>query len=91
MRLYPHTFFGTHKNTSAVNVGVEIYSLLLYLSELSKREHLKSAAVGKYRSVPVHKLVKSAHFIYYIISRTNVKMIGVAKLHLTLEVFEVKR
>ena len=53
----------------AVYVGLEIDSVLRYLSQVSKAEHLESAAVGKDRAVPGHELVKTAKLADYLVSR----------------------
>ena len=84
--MYLHTLLGPHKYLSAVNVGVEINALFLYLSELCKGEHLKAARISKNRLIPVHKLMQAAHFIDNIITRANVQVVGIAKLDLRFKV-----
>lgn len=61
---------------------VEVHALLFDFTQLGQRKYLKSTAVRKNRLVPVHELVKSAHFVYNVIARSDVQMIGIAKLHL---------
>ena len=51
-------------------------------TQLGQRKYLKSTAVCKNRLVPVHELMKSAHFVYNVVTRSDVQMIGIAKLHL---------
>ena len=65
---------------------VETNALFLYLSELCKGEHLKSAAVGENGLVPVHELVQTAHLLYHLVAGAHMKMISVAQLHLAFKV-----
>jgi hypothetical protein len=70
-------------------MGVKGYSLLGYLTKLSKRKYLESTRVRKNRSVPVKELVKAAHTVDKIVSRTDVKMISVGKLYLAVNLFKI--
>ena len=70
-------------------MGGKGYTLLLDLSELCKRENLKSAAVGQDRTVPAREPVESAKLLNKLITRANMEMIGVAKLNLGMNVLEV--
>lgn len=69
---------------------VEVHALLFDFTQLGQRKYLKSTTVCKNRLVPIHELVKSAHFVYNIIARSDVQMIGIAKLHLSFKfVFQI--
>ena len=70
-------------------MGGKGYALLLDLSELCKRENLKSAAVGQDRTVPAREPVESAKLLNKLITRANMEMVGVAKLNLGMNVLEV--
>ena len=70
-------------------MGGKGHSLLLYLAELCKRKDLKSAAVGKNRTVPTGKFVKSTKLLYKLVARSDVEMIGVAELNLRPDVFQI--
>jgi hypothetical protein len=78
-----HTLLGTHKNALTVYVRCELYAFFGNLTKLRKRKHLESAAVGKYGTVPIHKLMKSTELIDKLVSGTDMKMIGIGKLNLT--------
>lgn len=39
--------------------------------------------------MPVHELMQSAHLMHNLVSRAQVQMIGVAKLHLALQIFKI--
>ena len=82
VRLYLHTLLRTHKNPTTVNMRVKVHALFFDFTQLGQRKYLKSTAVCKNRLVPVHELVKSTHFVYNVIARSDVQMIGIAKLHL---------
>ena len=92
VRLNLHAFLGSHKNLSSVNVGVEENALFLDFTQFGEAENLKSAAVGEYRLVPVHKLVQTAQLVDDFVTGANVQMICVAKLDLRFKfIFQVDR
>ena len=70
-------------------MGGEVYALLLYASQLSEREHLKTAAVRENGLVPVHELMQPPHFLHDLVSRAEVEVVGVAELHLSFELAQV--
>ena len=62
---------------------VEGNALFLDLSSgTGQGEDLESARVGQDRTIPVHKLMKTAELLDELISGTHVEMVGVAKLDL---------
>ena len=67
-------------------MGSKANALLGYLSEAGQRKDLKSAAIGKYRSLPIHKLMKSAHIVYELVSGTDMQMVGIGELYLTVKI-----
>ena len=72
-----HTLLRSHKNLSSIDMRVKVYSLFFYSSEPCQRKHLKSTGISKNRLVPHHKLMKTAKFLYDLISRSYMKMICV--------------
>ena len=72
---------------SAVNVRVKEYALFFNSAKLCKRENLKTAAVGKYRTVPACEEMNTAELFYKPVTRSDVQMISVAKLNLTADFF----
>ena len=62
---------------------LKTHSLVRNLAHLGQAENLISAAVGQDRSVPAHESVQTAEVTYQFVARTQVKMIGIAKQHLT--------
>ena len=89
VRLNLHTFFGTHKNASAIYVRSELYAFFRNFTELRKRENLETAAIRQNGSVPIKEFVDTAHIVNNVIARTNVEMICVGKLDLTADVVKV--
>ena len=87
VRLNPHTFLRPHKNLSAVNMGGKINALLLDISEFCQRKHLKAAAVGQDRTIPVHKPMQAAHIAHHLVTGAQMQMIRIGKLHLTANLF----
>ena len=65
-------------------MGLEINAFLFDFSEGRKRKDLKATAIGKYWTVPAHKLIQATHVVDKAIPGSHMKMIGVAKLYLTL-------
>src|SRR4030066_517098 len=53
------------------------------LSELCKTEYLITAAVSKYGTIPPHKIMQAAEFVYYICARPEVKMKCIPKDNLS--------
>ena len=78
IRLYPHAFFGTHKDTVSVEMAVESHAFFLDLSELSERKDLKTAAVGQNRRIPMNEFVKTSRFRDEFVARSDVQMVSVA-------------
>ena len=62
---------------------------LFDLAKTRQRENLKSAAVGKNRSVPVHETVQSAEIPNQFVARPYMKMIGIGQDDLTAQICEV--
>ena len=91
MRLDLHTLLGSHKNALAVDVRSKAHTLLGNLAQLREREDLKSAAIGQYRSVPIHKLVQSAHLVNQSVTGAQVQMVGVGKLNLAVDFSQLHR
>ena len=89
IRLNLHTLFRSHKNLSSVNMGIEVYTLFLNLSESGKRKHLESTGISKDRLVPGHKLVQPAKLFHYLISRTHMQMISIRQFHLCSDFFKI--
>ena len=87
--LNSHAVLRAHEDAAAVDVGGKGYALLLYISQPGQREHLKAAAVGKYRPVPVHKGVQAAKRLYGFGARAEGEVIGVGKLYLAVYAAQV--
>ena len=86
-----HTLLRSHKDAVTVKVGVEGHALLGDVAQLGKAEHLKPAAVGQNGTVPLRKLVQTAHLSHELVARTQVQMVGVAQHDLCADVLEVER
>ena len=83
MGLNAHGFLRPHEYLFAVDIGNEADALLADFAPVCKRKHLKTAAVGENGLIPVHEFMQTAQFTYDFITRTDVQMVGVGKLHLT--------
>ena len=68
-----------------VNVGIEIDPFFFDPAQGSKRKDLKTAAVGKDRTIPGHKAVQSAHITDQTIARANMQMVGIGELDLAAD------
>ena len=68
-----------------------MYTLLGDLAERCQREHLKSTAVSQDRTTPVHEFVKSSHVVNQFITGTNVQMVSIGQLNLTVEIHKLGR
>ena len=91
IRLDLHALLRAHEDLPAVQVGGKIDALLLDLPQTGQGEHLKAAGVGQNRPVPGHKLMQSAQIVDHLVTGPQVQMVGVGKLHLTTDVFQVCR
>ena len=91
VRLDLHALLGAHLDEPSVYVGVKGHSLFFDPAQTGEREHLKSAGVGKDRTVPVHELPKTAHLSHDLVAGTNVEVVGIAKLNLCTEPRKVNR
>ena len=80
-----HALLGPHKNTVSIKVRSKRHALFIDLTKAGQGKHLKSAAVGKNRAIPVHKLMEAAHLTHHIVTGTEMEMIGVAQLDLTAQ------
>ena len=86
IRLDTHALLGAHEDFLAVVMRIEVDAFLLNLTQLCEGKDLKSAAVGKNGTLPVHELMKAAHLADDVIAGTQVEMVGIAQLDLTLEI-----
>jgi hypothetical protein len=61
-------------------------ALLCYFAKRGQRKYLKSTAIRQNGSLPVHKLMKTTHVMDQLIAGTDVKMVSIGKLNLTVEI-----
>ena len=61
---------------------VEIHPLVRDLPQRRERKHLKAAAVGEYRAVPVHEFVQSARTLDQLVAGTEIEVVGVGQQYL---------
>ena len=74
----------------AVDVRLEFGSLLRDLATLGEAEDLIAAAVGQDRAVPADEAMQSAAARDELVTRTQVKVIGVAEDDLRARILEVR-
>ena len=72
-----HVVFRGDEALAAVQMRTELHALLLDLAHLGERKHLKSAAVGQNRLVPVHELMQSAQLPNDFMAGSQEQVIGV--------------
>ena len=65
------------------------HSVLGNFAKLGERKYLESTAVGKYRSVPAHKLMKTSELFDQLVTGSDMEMISIGKLHLTSDIHKV--
>ena len=70
-------------------MGLEINPFFFDLTQSCQGKYLKSAGIGKDRSVPDHKLVKPSKFLDQLISCSYMKMIGIGKLYLCADILQI--
>ena len=61
------------------------------LTQLGKAEHLKTAAIGQDRLVPVHEFVQPTHLLHQIRTGANIQVIGIAQNDLRTDLFDLRR
>ena len=69
----------------------ERHAFFLDLAQPRQRKDLKAAGVGQNGTVPRHEFVKPAHFFHDLVARAKMQVIGVGKLDLRTDVFQVFR
>ena len=70
-----------------VDMGTKSAAIRSEFTHLCERKDLKSAAVRKYRAVPMLEFVESARPAQYVQPRTKIEMVGVAENYFGLDVF----
>ena len=89
MGLDAHALLGTHKNASAVHMGLEVYAFLPNAAQFGKGKHLESAAVGEDGTIPVEELMQTAQLVNHAVAGTDVQMVRVGQLDLTVQIVEI--
>ena len=85
--LYFYTALGGKHVGLSINMALKIDTFLTLFSELRKRHHLKSSTIGKYGSLPFHKIMQTAKFGNFFSTRSQHQMIGVTKNNVRAKVF----
>ena len=71
-------------------MGGEGHPRLGDLPQPGQGKHLKAAAVGEHRAVPLHKAVQPPHLPDHPVPRgPQVQMVGVGQLHLTADLLQI--
>lgn len=68
---------------------LESHAVVVNFAGLREREDLKAARVGEHGMMPLHEFVQAAHVAHEFVTRTQVKMIGVAQHERGIDVLEV--
>src|SRR5882724_11056198 len=64
------------------------HTFFAHLCEITKTENLKAAGIGQERSVPAHEFVQTTQRADQLMSRTQVKMIGVPQNDVGIQFLE---
>ncbi len=84
-----HTDFRGHKNPPPVHMGIELHAFLRDFPQLRQGKYLEAAAVRQNGTVPAHEAVKPPLTADHALSGAYMKMIGVAQLHLAVELLQI--
>ena len=77
-----HHLLRREEMLGAINVRTENYAVLANIPQFGQAEHLKTAAVGQNRLIPVHKFVQTAGLSHQLMARAHIKMIRIAQNNL---------
>ena len=78
-----HRLFRSHENPPPVNMGAKLYTLFPNLSSgLCQAVDLKTAGIGENRLIPIHQLMQPPKRLDYLVSCSDMKVIGIGQLHL---------
>lgn len=77
-----HGAFRRKLKQITVDVGSEDDFVVIEPAKIGKTEHLKSAAVGENRAIPIHELVQPAMELHDAFAGAEGKMVGVGQQHL---------
>ena len=91
IRLDLHAFLRAHKDFPSVQVGGKIDALLPDFPQTGQREDLKAAGIGQNRPVPGHELMQPSKIVNNLVTGPQMQVVGVGKLHLTADVFQIGR
>ena len=72
-------------------MGLKGDALLADLTKLCQGKNLKPAGIGKNRAIPPDELMQPAQGIYHLVGRSDMQMIGIGKLNLAADFFEILR
>ena len=89
--LHRHRLLGPQKELVTVEMRVEAAPVLGHFAELREGEHLKTARIREYRTIPPHKLVKPACRSYDLSPRPEHEVVGVAEHHLSVVLLQIAR
>ena len=89
--LHVHDRFRRKEVLAAVDMGAEHHAVFLNIVDLRKRKHLKSAAVGQNRAIPVHEFVQAACLLHELVPGPKIEVVRVAEDDVRAHVHEVAR
>ena len=72
-----------------VNMGSKCHTSFCNIPQFRQRKDLKSTAVRKHRARPASKIPNSPEFFYRFITGTEMKVISIAQLNLTVQILEI--
>ena len=76
---------------AAIKMRLETDPVLVDFTQSSQTEHLKAAAVGENRTIPVHEFMQATEASHPLMTRTQVKVIGVAQDNLRADLLKLLR
>ena len=84
-----HHAFRREQMARPVDMALKLHPGLAHLVDFGQTEHLKTAAVGQDRPVPVHEPVQPAHRLHHLRPRPQKQMVGVGQHDLGAGAFDL--
>ena len=83
-----HYAFRCKNVLATIDMTAESNAFVGDFAQVTKAEHLKTAAVGKDGAIPIHKFVQSACVAHKLTARAKIQVVGVAEDDLRADFFQ---
>ena len=78
-RLYLNTAFGRQHMLAAIEMALKAHPVLAHFGQFGQRHDLKTAAIGKYRPVPLHEILQTTQGRHLLRAGAQHQMVSVAQ------------